>query len=225
MKILLSSLLFASLCTLSSWSVSSGTFVVTQSDHVFVRKGETVNITCCWKGKFERIRVNWLKNQTEIRSDQPNVFLKKEEKKCYFLKISNIRPDDSGTYICKVTVEIPSLTEAKGNGTVITVKTGNDTGNNSQSAQDSLYPGNPTNVIISLAVVVPLLLVTLVCYCTLRRKQALAARVIYEVPHVDSEMADADKDSTSSSRGSSQWRQVPLYESFYFEHVDPKESK
>uniref|UniRef100_A0A3P8PLW6 Ig-like domain-containing protein n=1 Tax=Astatotilapia calliptera TaxID=8154 RepID=A0A3P8PLW6_ASTCA len=159
--------------TLCLTGVSSGTFVVTQSpDHVFVRKGETVNITCCWKGKFERIRVNWLKNQTEIRSDyfinQPNVFLKKEEKKCYFLKISNIRPDDSGTYICKVTVEIPSLTEAKGNGTVITVKTGNDTGNNSQN---SLYPGNPTNVIISLAVVVPLLLVTLVCYCTLRRKQ------------------------------------------------------
>lgn len=39
---------------------------------------------------------------------------------------------------------------------------------------DSLDPGNPTkptNVIISLAVVVPLLLITLVCYCTLRRKQ------------------------------------------------------
>lgn len=29
----------------------------------------------------------------------------------------------------------------------------------------------PTSVIISLAVVVPLLLATIVCYCTLRRKQ------------------------------------------------------
>lgn len=34
---------------------------------------------------------------------------------------------------------------------------------------------------------------------------AQAARVIYEVPHIDSEVADADKHSTSSSNGSTQW--------------------
>ncbi|XP_014192042.1 uncharacterized protein LOC106633398 [Haplochromis burtoni] len=227
MKILLSSLLFASLCTLSSWSVSSGTFVVTQSPDVSYREGETVNITCCWTRTFERFSVNWLKNETVIRSETyvnySKESLKIEEKDCSSLNFSNIRPEDSGTYICKVIVEIPSLTEAKGNGTVITVKTENNTIDSNSSGPSFGNP--PTNVIISLSVVVPLLLITLVCYCTLRRKQALAARVIYEVPHVDSEMADADKDSTSSSRGSSQWRQVPLYESFYFEHVDPKESK
>uniref|UniRef100_A0A3P9DHQ4 Ig-like domain-containing protein n=1 Tax=Maylandia zebra TaxID=106582 RepID=A0A3P9DHQ4_9CICH len=107
-------------------SVSSGTFVVTQSPDVSVMEGETVNITCCWTGKFKRFRVYWLKNQTVIRSDyfinQPNAFLKKEEKKCSSLNISSVRTEDSGTYICKVTAEIPSLTEAKGNGTVITVK-------------------------------------------------------------------------------------------------------
>lgn len=37
---------------------------------------------------------------------------------------------------------------------------------------------------------------------------ATAARVIYEVPHIDSEEADMDKHSTSSSRGSSQWVSV-----------------
>ncbi|XP_039896760.1 uncharacterized protein LOC120739139 [Simochromis diagramma] len=125
MSLLLGRLLLLFLHAHSSWCVSSGTFVVTQSPHVSVMEGETVNITCCWTGKFERLRVNWLKNQTEIRSDyfnQPNASLKKEEKKCSSLNISNVRPEDSGTYICKVTVEIPSLTEAKGNGTVITVK-------------------------------------------------------------------------------------------------------
>ncbi|KAM9836683.1 uncharacterized protein ACBR49_019123 isoform 2-T2 [Aulostomus maculatus] len=51
------------------------------------------------------------------------------------------------------------------------------------------------------------------------------ARVIYEVPHTDSEVADLDKHSTSSSRGSSQWCQVPVYESFdYFERVETKPS-
>lgn len=34
---------------------------------------------------------------------------------------------------------------------------------------------------------------------------AQAARVIYEVPHIDSEVAEMDKHSTSSSTGSSQW--------------------
>uniref|UniRef100_A0A3Q4GXY0 Ig-like domain-containing protein n=1 Tax=Neolamprologus brichardi TaxID=32507 RepID=A0A3Q4GXY0_NEOBR len=100
------------------------TFVVTQSPDVSVMEGKTVSITCCWTGKFERFRVYWLKNQTEIRSDyfnQPNASLKKEEKKCSSLNISNVRTVDSGTYICKVTVEIPSLAEAKGNGTVITM--------------------------------------------------------------------------------------------------------
>ncbi|CAI5672266.1 unnamed protein product [Oreochromis niloticus] len=125
MSLLQSSLLLLSLRVLSSWCVSPGTFVVTHSDDVFVREGETVNITCCWTGTFQRFRVNWLKNQTVIRSDyfnHPNASLKKEEKKCSSLNISSVRTEDSGTYICKVTVEIPSLCEAKGNGTVITVK-------------------------------------------------------------------------------------------------------
>ncbi|XP_035768784.1 uncharacterized protein LOC118455087 [Neolamprologus brichardi] len=125
MSLLQGRLLLLFLHALSSWCVSSGTFVVTQSPDVSVMEGKTVSITCCWTGKFERFRVYWLKNQTEIRSDyfnQPNASLKKEEKKCSSLNISNVRTVDSGTYICKVTVEIPSLAEAKGNGTVITVK-------------------------------------------------------------------------------------------------------
>ncbi|KAK2862667.1 hypothetical protein Q5P01_002200 [Channa striata] len=80
-------------------------------------------------------------------------------------------------------------------------------------------------VIAAAAAVVPLLLITVFCYCILRRKQAQAARVIYEAPHIDSEVADMDKHSTSSSRGSSQWCQVPVYESLdYFEHLPSKES-
>ncbi|KAL3986502.1 transmembrane and immunoglobulin domain-containing protein 2 [Sarotherodon galilaeus] len=124
-KLLLRSLLFTSVCT-SCWPVSSGMFVVTQSPDVSVMEGETVNITCCWTGTFERVRVNWLKNQTVIKSEinffQSHGSLKKEVKTCSSLNISNIRTEDSGTYICKVIVEIPSLTESRGNGTIITVR-------------------------------------------------------------------------------------------------------
>ncbi|CAL8377451.1 unnamed protein product [Gadus morhua 'NCC'] len=61
--------------------------------------------------------------------------------------------------------------------------------------------------------------VALICLWKLQRRRGLdrAARVIYEVPHEDSEV---DGTSTSSSKGSSQWCQVPVYESFdYFERV------
>ncbi|XP_030578659.1 transmembrane and immunoglobulin domain-containing protein 2-like [Archocentrus centrarchus] len=223
MKLLLSSLLLTSLCTLSSWSVSSSTFVVTQTPDVSVMEGETINITCCWTEKFERFRVQWLKNQTVIKTEnslnRSQGSLKQEAKSWSSLTLTKIRTEDSGRYICRVTVEIPSLTVATGNGTVITV-TANQAMNNTSA--DSTGPS--TTVMIPLAVVGPLLLVTLVCCCILRRKQALAARVIYEVPHIDSETAEMDKHSTNSSRGSSQWCQVPVYESFYFEQVDPKES-
>ncbi|KAL3986501.1 ras-responsive element-binding protein 1 [Sarotherodon galilaeus] len=126
MKLVLRSLLLTSFCTLSSWTVSSGMFVVTQSPDVSVMEGETVNITCCWTRMFERFRVAWLKNQIvikiEINSHQSHGSLKEEAKTCSSLNISNIRTEDSGTYICEVTVEIPSLTEAKGSGTIITVR-------------------------------------------------------------------------------------------------------
>ncbi|GLD64071.1 uncharacterized protein AKAME5_001563400, partial [Lates japonicus] len=70
MKLLLSSLLLASLCALSSWSVSStGTLVVTQTRDVSVMEGETVNISCCWEGQSDRVKFNWLKNQTAVTNE------------------------------------------------------------------------------------------------------------------------------------------------------------
>uniref|UniRef100_A0A668VRI6 Ig-like domain-containing protein n=1 Tax=Oreochromis aureus TaxID=47969 RepID=A0A668VRI6_OREAU len=124
-------------------AVSSGMFVVTQSPDVSVMEGETVNITCCWTGTFERVRVNWLKNQTVIKSEinifQSHGSLKKEAKNFSYFNISNIRTEDSGTYICKVTVEIPSLFESKGSGTIITVREKtNDTDYNNHTDSSNL---------------------------------------------------------------------------------------
>ena len=45
----------------------------------------------------------------------------------------------------------------------------------------------------------------IICVCVCFMGSAIAARVIYEVPHIDSEVADMDKHSTSSSKGSFQW--------------------
>ncbi|KAM9425522.1 uncharacterized protein KZ484_010535 isoform 2-T2 [Pholidichthys leucotaenia] len=181
MKLLLSSLLLASLCTLSSWSVSSSELAVTQTRHLSVKKGETINITCCWSENFTRTRVSWIKNYTVI---QKSIHFQNEDspnRNCSTLTLVNITHSNSGRYICEVSAEIPILSQVNGSGTVITVVDEDNT--------------------------------------------AVAARVIYEVPHVDSEVSDIDKHSTSSSRGSSEWCQVPVYDSFYFQHVDPKESE
>ncbi|XP_042368360.1 uncharacterized protein LOC121962206 isoform X2 [Plectropomus leopardus] len=229
MKLLLSSLLLASLRARSSWCVSSTGTLVTQSPDVSVMEGDTVNITCCWTG-VTRLRVTWLKNETDNKTG--NFSLKNcsqgpliiQTSNCSYLTFMNVTTEDSGRYICKVTVEIPFFAEVEGNGTVITVTDRSNTKDDTAggfASSSSRFP-----VIVTLAVVAPLLLIALICVCAQQRRRAQALRVIYEVPHIDSEEAEMDKHSTSSSRGSSQWCQVPVYESFdYFERVETKESE
>ena len=102
---------------------------MSQTADVSVVEGETVNITCCWTGTFERVervRVNWLKNQTEIKNKiRTNTSQGCQQKKacnCSTLTFTNITREDEGKYYCKVNVEIPFFTVVEGNGTVITVK-------------------------------------------------------------------------------------------------------
>ncbi|XP_055369171.1 uncharacterized protein LOC114851311 isoform X2 [Betta splendens] len=210
MKFVLSSLLLACLCTPSSWSVSSGTHRYTS--HLSVMEGDKANVSCCLMKEslhpVSKARVNWLKNDVEIKSKM-NLSVNIEPSNCVTLTLSNITREDSGRYGCKVTVEIPFYEVFYGNGTVVSVTD----------------IKNETAEVTAVAVVVPLFILTLICFCILRWKQgsAEAARVLYEVPHMDSEVADSDKHSTSSSRGSSQWCQVMVYESLdYFEHTPTK---
>nr|XP_040036609.1 uncharacterized protein KIAA0232-like isoform X3 [Gasterosteus aculeatus aculeatus] len=167
---------------------SAGEPAVSQTPDVSVVEGETAKISCCWTLEYQSVRVTWLKNHTEIKSNKmifknsSHGSLSDKTSNCSHLTLMNVTRDDSGRYICEVTVEIPNVMKAQGNGTVLTV-----------TAKDN------TTV--------------------------HATRVIYEVPHIDSKQVDMDKHSTSSSRGSSQWCQVVVYESFdYFERVETKES-
>ncbi|XP_054914658.1 uncharacterized protein LOC129378360 [Poeciliopsis prolifica] len=108
-----------------SWGVSSHALVVSQSADISVLEGKTVNITCCWTDTAERVGLKWLKNQTLIRSkaiiDQSGGSWNEHKNKCDNLTLENIKRADSGTYICKVSVEIPVLIETEGTGTTIRV--------------------------------------------------------------------------------------------------------
>lgn len=123
-------------------AVSSATFVVSQTPGVSVGEWETANISCCWNETFERISVNWLKNQTDLRSGSIVSKTKclNEQCKCSTLTFRNITRDDSGTYVCRVTVDIPVYTVVEGNGTVIRVIV-------TESTRDSRDVGKRQNAI------------------------------------------------------------------------------
>ncbi|XP_070711053.1 uncharacterized protein [Pempheris klunzingeri] len=126
MKLLLSSVLLASLCSPSSWSVSSYRLVVTQSPDVSVTEGGAVNISCCWKGEYKKMRVKWLKNQTAIKR-QSQGSMAQTTSDCFNLTFIKITWEDSGRYTCRVIQEIPALSVVNGSGTVITVRAREDT--------------------------------------------------------------------------------------------------
>ncbi|XP_036002133.1 uncharacterized protein LOC105925528 [Fundulus heteroclitus] len=98
---------------------------VSQSADVSVLEGETVEITCCWDKRAERVGLKWLKNQIAIQNktyvNQSEESSKEQKKKCAVLVITEIKRSDAGIYVCQVSVEIPVLAEFKGNGTSIAV--------------------------------------------------------------------------------------------------------
>ncbi|XP_024862972.1 uncharacterized protein LOC112450718 isoform X1 [Kryptolebias marmoratus] len=171
MKLLLSSLLL--LWTRSSRSVSSDTLVVSQSPDVSVLEGETVNISCCWNKTDRRVGIKWLKNQTTIKNktilNQSSDSLKEQARSCSFLILSNITNRDSGSYICKVSAEIPVLTEAEGKGTTITVTTRGKSSENSAKENSDVSQGG-VMIFVLRCLPILVLITAFICVQYLRTK-------------------------------------------------------
>ncbi|XP_036814148.1 transmembrane and immunoglobulin domain-containing protein 2 [Oncorhynchus mykiss] len=230
MKHLLVWLLLSSLCSLSSWGIRDMLVVIQSPHNVTVTEGDSVQIQCCWNQNVSRGTVNWHKeghieikyksvlvtySQCYDRASQQTVACN-----CSNWTISNVTRNYTGTYICKVSLEIPSLIESVGDGTRITVTSQNTT--NNDSSEEKLPQLLP--IMIPLAVL-PLFLLPLIClYRAWKRHQGGAkdrtVRVIHEAPnHEDEELKmeeleeAANQSSSSSSRGSTQWCQVQVYES------------
>ncbi|XP_029696747.1 signal-regulatory protein beta-2-like isoform X3 [Takifugu rubripes] len=217
MKLLLVWLSLASLCPLSSWSIPS----VVQTPDISVTEGETLTISCCWTLEAQRYLVNWVKNGTIVKKGLIKFEGSLHATNCSNFTFTNISQENSGRYRCRVRIELPGYTVFEGKGTVITVRAKSS----SDTAQGEEGPTLLLPLVVSLLLLL-LVLVLLTRFCLWRRKQALAARVIYEVPHCDSDLADVDKRSTGSSAGSSQWCQVMVYESVdYFEGLQSRETK
>lgn len=121
----------------------SDTLVVTQTPAVSVMELEAATISCCWTGTFDRLSVKWLKNGTTFVSE--NTISKnkcrgsplKDRCRCTTLPFMKITRKQSGTYICRVTVDIPVYDTVEGNGTVVTVKATEDTGRSEDAGRQT----------------------------------------------------------------------------------------
>ncbi|XP_061524662.1 uncharacterized protein LOC133397601 isoform X2 [Phycodurus eques] len=217
MKLLLNSLLLACHCTLSSRSDATD-MRVNQSPGIDVLEGQTVIINCCWSGNHTRIKVKWLKNSATYKDcSHPLQSWQKDAEKCVSFELANISRENSGTYVCQVSTDIPLLKVASGNGTVVRVtdQRSNGTAEGGRTRSPLWVPLG-----ISLASVALLLLIGLTCFYKL--KQTKGVKVIYESPHLDSDVGETAK---RSSGGSSQWREVVVYESVdYFEPAQMKQN-
>ncbi|CAL8376807.1 unnamed protein product [Boreogadus saida] len=200
---------------------------------VEVSEGDSVTLHCCLRAiNPKKYRVNWLKNEGQILH-QPTAVRYDGEGcgsalspvnngtcGCATLTLANVTRNHTGRYVCKVTMDKPKLIQYLGNGSMITVTERRSPTNGTTQKNSAEHAAMSFPVVLSLGIVMAAaFFATLICLWKLRKRQGLdrAARVIYEVPHEDSEV---DGTSTSSSKGSSQWCQVPVYESFdYFERV------
>ncbi|XP_030205762.1 uncharacterized protein LOC115538237 isoform X3 [Gadus morhua] len=191
---------------------------VYQTADLEVIEGDSVTLHCCWTAvNHTHYRAVWRKNvtilhqQTAVKNDGEGCGsalspVNNVTCGCAALTLPNVTRNHTGRYICQVSINKPTLIQFCGNGTMITVR---ERRSNEDAPLRHLVP-----VVVSLAIVMAaVFLVTLIYLWKLPRRRGLdqAARVIYEVPHGDPEV---DGTSTSSSKGSSQWCQVPVYESF-----------
>ncbi|XP_056586696.1 uncharacterized protein LOC130407631 isoform X2 [Triplophysa dalaica] len=97
--------------------------VIQSPDNITVNVGESTEITCCWTQitkEISNVKVVWLKNDTKV-SAEIQIYQKSPSENCSTLHIAHISPNDTGEYVCKVTKDIPVLTEGRGNKTILRV--------------------------------------------------------------------------------------------------------
>lgn len=103
---------------------SSGPPVTQTPGFSVVEEGETVRINCCWTVDFEMMTLIWLKDGASIKSERHQ-----RPSRCSDLTFRQVTRNDTGTYICKLTVEAPKYATHEGNATVITIMTRDNTNN------------------------------------------------------------------------------------------------
>ncbi|XP_073727588.1 uncharacterized protein [Misgurnus anguillicaudatus] len=240
--VLISGLIFSCFC--SKVTCLYEEISVNQSpNNITVNESESAEISCCWTKTTFDVKVVWLKNERRV-SGEPHVYQKSPVENCSTLHITNITPNDTGEYVCKVIQDIPILRHFIGSKTILTViykeqstKTPTTTGNVTSSVTSSVRPpsikknveSSHLTLSLSLAAAVGLLTLCLIfTVCKMRNSCKKSDRVvIHQTPHSDGEEHENNESeelNSNSSRGSLQWYQVPVYWSYFDVQRDKEEA-
>ncbi|KAJ8367654.1 hypothetical protein AAFF_G00313840 [Aldrovandia affinis] len=96
------------------------TLKVTQSPaEITVKVGSDVQLFCEWDcERAERVKIQWSKGSNELLSfyTASGPVMSRT-----VLNVTDVKANNSGLYVCRVTVEIPVLRQCDGSGTDLTV--------------------------------------------------------------------------------------------------------
>ncbi|KAI5101595.1 hypothetical protein C0J45_8798 [Silurus meridionalis] len=209
---------------------SSDGFSVTQTPHTITLMEEVeIQINCSWNINNTGLKVNWIKDNQRIHSDQKHRITEIYNNSSARLVIKHPDFNDSGVYTCQVIQDIPRLIIKRGGGTNVTYqrKRSNSsdesplssTAKTLSTASPNTQSGPMTGLVGSVSAVA----VTLsICLCLSvwgmkHRCRQSERTVIREGPPSEGEEQEASEDrgSTATSRGSTQWYMVPVYESYF----------
>ncbi|KAI4883801.1 hypothetical protein NFI96_001967 [Prochilodus magdalenae] len=98
-------------------------FTVTQTPSAFtVKEGDSVTITCCWNKTITGAKVKWYRDGQHAAVIRSNKHIQTEVKNnCSSLFIGSISRNDTVSYICEVTQDIPYLARVNGTRTTVDI--------------------------------------------------------------------------------------------------------
>ncbi|XP_058249992.1 uncharacterized protein LOC131355613 [Hemibagrus wyckioides] len=214
---------------LCSWG-STDSFYVTQfPSEVELTKGKEIQIICSWNITVQGAKVKWFKNNQKLELNQSDRFTETcKNNNSTTLMIKKAERSDEGLYICEITQDIPHLLKVNGTGTNIIYKKNRDddvgkvtTSTQTNSATKSQTRSvAPEMAVWASASATGVILFICVCVCVWwikTRNRQSERMVIRQGPPSEGDEPEHSEDGGSSrtSRGSTQWYMVPVYESYF----------
>lgn len=215
---------------LCCWGPSVGFFVSQSPSTVKLWRGEPVQITCSWNISISGVKVTWFKDNQRVEFKQTDKFTETNNNNTSStLVINNTDINDAGFYICQVVQDIPRLVTVNGTGTNVT----NERDNESRTGTTQCgtlttqpitvlknTPEQPVTLLVATLSSAVVILFICVCLSVWRMKRGCkqsGRMVIREGPPSEGTEPENSEDGGSSrtSRGSTQWYMVPVYESYF----------